>query len=139
MKNTFKRLVGAALVAAPLVARATTSVSHALSPSSGPSQLAAERALLDDARAALVGGQPARALERLTKHRQAFLNPMLAEERDATATTARCARGDHPFGVNLLDEFVQRHPASVYRARVEQACAATDSPATGDSSPRRSE
>jgi hypothetical protein len=101
--------------------------------------LAIEVRALRNAERALRDGNPGLALAFLQELDRQVPNGQLAEERDATATTARCARGDRPFGVNMVDEFVQRHPASVYRARVEQACGATDSPATGDSSPRRSE
>jgi hypothetical protein len=101
--------------------------------------LAIEVRALRNAERALRDGNPGLALAFLQELDRQVPSGQLAEERDAIATTARCARGDRPFGVSLLDEFVQRHPASVYRARVEQACAATDSPATGDSSPRRSQ
>jgi len=101
--------------------------------------LAIEVRALRNAERALRDGNPGLALAFLQELDRQVPDGQLAEERDATATTARCARGDRPFGVNLLEEFVQRHPASVYRARVEQACAATDSPATGDPSSRRSQ
>jgi hypothetical protein len=101
--------------------------------------LAIEVRALRNAERALRDGNPGLALAFLQELDRQVPNGQLAEERDATATTARCARGDRPFGVNMVDEFVQRHPASVYRARVEQACAATDSPATGDSPSRRTQ
>jgi hypothetical protein len=101
--------------------------------------LAIEVRALRNAERALRDGNPGLALAFLQELDRQVPNGQLAEERDATATTARCARGDRPFGVNMADEFVQRHPASVYRARVEQACAATDSPATGDSPSRRTQ
>jgi hypothetical protein len=91
----------------------------------------AERALRDD--------NPGLALAFLQELDRQVPHGQLTEERDAAATLARCARGDHPFGVSLAAEFTERHPGSVYRARVEQACPATDSPAPGDSPPRRSE
>jgi hypothetical protein len=94
--------------------------------------LAIEVRALRNAERALRDGNPGLALAFLQELDRQVPNGQLAEERDAAATTARCARGDHPFGVNMADEFAQRHPASVYRARVEQACAPTDSPATGD-------
>jgi hypothetical protein len=101
--------------------------------------LAIEVRALRNAERALRDSNPGLALAFLQELDRQVPNGKLAEERDAAATTARCARGDHPFGVNMANEFAQRHPASVYRARVEQACAPTDSPATGDSLPRRSE
>jgi hypothetical protein len=94
--------------------------------------LAIEVRALRNAERALRDGNPGLALAFLQELDRQVPNGQLAEERDAAATTARCARGDHPFGVNMADEFAQRHPASVYRARVEQACAPTDSARTGD-------
>ena len=99
--------------------------------------LAVEVAALRNAERALRDGNPGLALAFLQELDRQVPNGQLAEERDAASTLARCARGDHPFGVNLGAEFTERHPGSVYRARVEQACPETDSPASGDSSPRR--
>jgi hypothetical protein len=101
--------------------------------------LAVEVAALRNAERALRDGNPGLALAFLQELDRQVPNGQLAEERDAASTLARCARGDHPFGVNLGAEFTERHPGSVYAARVEQACPETDSPASGDSSPRRSE
>jgi hypothetical protein len=93
---------------------------------------------LRNAERALRDGNPGLALAFLQELDRQVPTGQLAEERDAAGTLARCARGDRPFGVNLTAEFSERHPGSVYRARIEQACAATDSPPSGDSSPRRS-
>ena len=112
------------------------------SESQTPSQtesLAIEVRALRNAERALRDGNPGLALAFLQELDRQVPNGQLAEERDAAGTLARCARGDHPFGVNLAAEFTERHPGSVYRARVEQACGATDSSTAGDSSPRRSE
>jgi hypothetical protein len=107
-----------------------------------PSQtetLAIEVRALRNAERALRDGNPGLALAFLQELDRQVPHGQLAEERDAAGTLARCARGDHPFGVNLATEFTERHPGSVYRARVEQACPETDSPGPGDSPPRRSE
>jgi hypothetical protein len=107
-----------------------------------PSQtesLAIEVRALRNAERALRDGNPGLALAFLQELDRQVPNGQLAEERDAASTLARCARGDHPFGVNLAAEFTERHPGSVYRARVEQACAETDPPPAGDSSPGRPE
>jgi hypothetical protein len=101
--------------------------------------LAIEVRALRNAERALRDGNPGLALAFLRELDRQVPNGQLAEERDAADTLARCARGDHPFGVNLAAEFTERHPGSVYRARVEEACAATDSPPPGDSPPGRSE
>ena len=107
-----------------------------------PSQtdsLAIEVRALRNAERALRDGNPGLARAFLQELDRQVPNGQLAEERDAASTLARCAGGDHPFGVNVAAEFTERHPGSVYRARVEQACAETDSTGPGDSSPRRSE
>jgi hypothetical protein len=112
------------------------------SKSQTPSQtesLAIEVRALRNTERALRDGNPGLALAFLQDLDRQVPNGQLAEERDAAGTLARCARGDHPFGVNLAAAFTERHPGSVYRARVEQACTETDSPAPGDSPPRRSE
>jgi hypothetical protein len=90
----------------------------------------AERALRD--------GKPGLALTFLAELDRQVARGQLTEERDAMATLARCARGDRPIGVDLGADFIERYPASVYRARVEQVCPATDSSPAGDSRQRRS-
>ena len=101
--------------------------------------LAIEVRALRNAERALRDGNAGLALAFLQELDRQVPNGQLVEERDAAGTLARCARGDHPFGVNLAAEFTERHPGSVYRARIEQACPATDSSGPGDSPPRRSE
>ena len=101
--------------------------------------LALEVRALRNAERALRDGNPGLALAFLQELDRQVPHGQLGEERDAADTLARCARGDHPFGVSLGAEFTERHPESVYRARVEQACGETDSPAPGDSRPRRTE
>ena len=94
---------------------------------------------LRNAERALRDGNSGLALAFLQELDRQVPNGQLTEERDAAATLARCARGDRPFGVNLGADFADRHPDSVYRARVEQACGETDSPGPGDSRPGRTE
>lgn len=101
--------------------------------------LAAELQGLRNAERALRDGNPGLALAFLAELDRQVPRGQLAEERDAAATLARCASGDRPFGVDLAQTFADRYPSSVYRARVEQACRATDPAAAGDQSPRRSE
>jgi hypothetical protein len=105
-------------------------------PGAGES-LAVEVRALRNAERALRDGNPGLALAFLEDLDRQVPRGQLTEERDAMATLARCARGDRPLDVDLAGEFVERHPASVYRARVEQTCAATDLPTPGDSARRR--
>jgi hypothetical protein len=88
---------------------------------------------LRNAERALRDGNPGLALAFLADLDREVPNGRLSEERDAVGTLARCGRGDRPIGVDLAGEFVERHPASVYRARVEQTCAMTDHAGPGDS------
>jgi hypothetical protein len=92
---------------------------------------------LRNAERALREGNPGLSLAFLEDLDRQVPHGQLTEEREAMATLARCARGDRPIGVDLGGDFIERHPGSVYRARVEQACAATDSQGAGDSPSRR--
>src|SRR6185437_10719856 len=57
------------------------------------SSLSAERLLLDQARSALTGEQPDRALALLADHARRFPRPQLGEEREALAIQALAASG----------------------------------------------
>ncbi len=101
--------------------------------------LAIELRALRNAERALRDGTPGLALAFLRELDRQVPSGQLTEERDAVVTLAHCAAGDHPFGVDWAADFMERYPRSVYRARVEEACAATDRDAPGDSPTRRSE
>lgn len=107
-------------------------------PSNEGGTLTVELRALRNAERALRDGRPGLALAFLNDLDRQVPHGDLTEEREATATLARCARGDGPFGVNLGEPFTARYPTSVYRARVEQACARTDPGSSGDSPARRS-
>jgi len=82
---------------------------------------------------ALREGTPGFALSLLRELDRNVPNGRLMEERLATYTIARCASGDVPLGVSLAEDFVDRHPGSVYARRVADACAGTDSSRAGHS------
>ena len=129
------------VLATPTAVRRGGHAAHHDGESATPSpaeSLAVELRALRNTERALRDGNPGLALAFLSDLDRQVPHGQLAEERDAMSTLARCARGDRPIGVDLGGEFIERHPTSVYRARVEQACAATDSFRTGDSWPRRS-
>jgi hypothetical protein len=100
--------------------------------------LAVEVRAVRNAERALRDGTPGLALAFLRELDHQVPRGRLMEERQATYTLARCARHDQPMGIDLGGEFVERYPHSVYRPRIEQACAATDPPASGDSPSGRS-
>jgi hypothetical protein len=89
---------------------------------------------------ALRDRQPGLALALLRQLDRAVPDGKLGEEREATSAIARCALGTVPLGVDLAEDFADRHPDSVYLKRVEQACATstmeseTDRSGAGDSS-----
>jgi len=106
---------------APVAAASVPAPAHSPSAPVGPSQLAAERALLDEARTALVQGEPARALDRLQKHRRTFLNPMLAEERDAMEVEALAGLGRGDEARSKADAFRRHSPDSLFMPTVQSA------------------
>jgi hypothetical protein len=101
----------------PRPARPSSSATHA-------SQLIAEKVLLDEARAGLVQGEPSRAIERLERHRRTFLNPVLAEERDAMWVEALAQAGRPAEARAHADAFRRTYPSSLFLATVDSAIAA---------------
>jgi hypothetical protein len=89
---------------------------------SGPrSSLAAERALLDDARSALTAGDAARALSLLDTHRARFPHPHLAEEREALATQALVLLGRYDEARARAAALHASAPNSVFLPVVDRA------------------
>jgi hypothetical protein len=109
-------LPGSAGKAGPLSSPATASASTL-------SQLEAERALLDEARAALLHGDPAESLQRLARHRRAFANPRLGEERDAMCVEALVKAGRSSEARAQAAAFHRRWPSSLFSATVDSALA----------------
>ncbi len=83
--------------------------------------LAAERALLADARAAMQAADAARALAILDDHARRFAHGQLTEERDAMRVGALWLAGDHAAARRHAAEFVRRHPNSLFLPSVERA------------------
>jgi hypothetical protein len=94
----------------------------------GATTAAAEASLDQEVRAlraverALRDRQPALAMALLAELDRAIPRGRLVEERQATATIARCAVGDVPFDVDLAEMFADQYPASVYLDRVRRSC-----------------
>ena len=89
---------------------------------SSPSSLDAEIALVRDARAALRGGDAARALALLDEHTRRFSRGALAEDCDAERIYALCALGRSGEARSLATRFLTSHPASPHGASVRASC-----------------
>jgi hypothetical protein len=98
----------------------SSSAAHA----GGTSQLSAERHMLDDARHALLQGEPARALEILERHRRAFPSPLLAEEHGALEVQSLAKAGRYAEARTLGESFRRHYPDSLYLPMVDSALAA---------------
>jgi hypothetical protein len=102
----------------PALATALTTTETAFAPSS----LDAEIALVRDARAALRGGDAARALALLDEHTRRFSRGALAEDCDAERIYALCALGRSGEARSLATRFLTSHPASPHGASVRASC-----------------
>jgi hypothetical protein len=105
---------------------------EAPAPAATSASLAKEIEALRAVERALRDGRPGLALALLHELDRAVPDGKLVEERQATATIARCASNSIPLGTDPAADFAASYPASVYRDRVEQACAQTDSEGSGD-------
>jgi hypothetical protein len=112
----------APMLPTPHATTASVGARSATSPSR-PSQLAAERVLLDEARAAFVQSDPERSLERLERHRSAFPNALLGEERDAMTVEALVRLGRDEEARAHAVAFRRRWPSSLFLPTVDSAVA----------------
>ena len=94
-------------------------------------QLAAERALVERARSALIRKRPADALAAAAQHHRDFPTGRLAEEREAIRVLALTARGEHEQARKRALRFRARYPNSLLRATVDAALQARP-PQTAD-------
>lgn len=88
------------------------------------STLAAERELVARAWRALALGETATALDAAAEHARRFPAGLLAPERAAIDTIARCRRGDAD-GPRRATTFHRAHPGSPLAERVDEACVAS--------------
>jgi hypothetical protein len=86
-------------------------------------QLDAERALLDSARGALVGGDSDAALRALQRHEKTFRRPLLGEEHDALVVQALVEAGRYDQARSLAAEFKGKFPRSMLLPAVDAAIA----------------
>jgi hypothetical protein len=82
------------------------------------SSLPIEIAMLDDARAALAGGAPARAVAALDRYGARFPDGAMAPEATMLRIEALRALGDRGAAARVGHDFLQRDPDSPYTARV---------------------
>jgi hypothetical protein len=87
------------------------------------SQLDAERALLDVARAALVGGEIDVAIAALDRHIHTYARPMLGEERDALFIQTLVRAGRYDEARTRAEAFRRSAPTSLFLPAVETAIA----------------
>lgn len=88
-----------------------------------PSQLSAERRILDEARSALLRGEAQQALDALERHRRTFPSPVLGEERDALQVQALVKAGRYAEARARGEAFGRRVPDSFYLPMVNAALA----------------
>ena len=124
---------------APAGVRGNCPAAPARAPGAGAAAdrgLGRERALLDQARAALVSGDPQAALGTLERHRRGFPDGRLAEERDVLRVKALFAAGRTTEAREAAASFLRKHPASLFRSAVEDAPQTDSGPAPNDEAGR---
>jgi hypothetical protein len=110
-------------VSAPPATATGTVTATVRGPSPQSSQLSAERVLLDEARAAIAQGEPARALDRLARHRRTFPIPILGEEREAMVVEALAKAGRRDEAIARAAAFHKSWPDSLFASAVDDAVA----------------
>lgn len=88
------------------------------------STLAAENALLQQARDAMKEGEPKRALDLVVAHAEAYPTSALADPRAVVRVEALCALGKAPQARAEAKLLLQRRPQMAARKRIERTCAA---------------
>jgi hypothetical protein len=85
------------------------------------SQLSEERAILDEARAAMSEGNAQGSLDRLDRHRRLFPKALLAEERDALQVQALVKAARYDEARARANTFRKRVPGSLFLPMVDAA------------------
>lgn len=110
-------------VAAPTVVAPSAVAPSGARTAPGIDTAAAERALIDQARNALVRANPEAALRAVREHEQRFPRGALDEERDGLRVQALAAAGRGDEARARAAEFHRRHPGSLLGASVDRAVA----------------
>jgi len=108
----------------PAASHPSTSSPHAAPASSG--QLAAERALLDVARAALGRNDPAAALDATAAHERRFGSGILTQEREAIAIQSLVLLGRVDEARERAARFARRYPESLVLSAIEASLPPND-------------
>lgn len=87
----------------------------------GSGGLAAERALLDEARRGLLHGQPGSALRALARHASSFSRGQLIEERESMWVKALVLAGRRPDAEARAASFRRRFPDSLFLPVIDAA------------------
>jgi hypothetical protein len=87
-------------------------------PSSG-SSIPAELATLDQARSAMAGGDPGRALSILDDYAMRFPHASMASEATVMRIEALVKAGNQPAAQRVADSFLRFNPQSPYAARIK--------------------
>jgi hypothetical protein len=108
----------------PRLSKAPQAVpARSASPPARGADLAAEAALLDEARAAVAAGEAARALTLLDRHRRDYSAPELGDEAFVLRVEALSKQGDHAAARRLAEPWLAANPKSPYAARVRRSLA----------------
>ena len=114
----------------PVVASGTADVppSRATPPTESEADLSIERRLLDEARFALMRGEPSDALTPLEQHGRRFPHGKLGEEREALAVQALARAGRADEARRRGAAFRARFPSSLFLLAVDDALGALPNP-----------
>jgi hypothetical protein len=107
--------------AAPRAHRPAVPTASPVSPEGGDDRLAAERALLEIARAALIRGQADGALAALARHEATFPRGELSEEREGLYVQALVAAHRYDDARARAARFSRKHPRSLFAPAVAEA------------------
>ena len=111
----------AAEMSTAVPASARLAAPRSSAPRNSASQLSAERIMLDEARAALLHGDPSRALALVERHRRTFSNALLAEERDALEVQSLVKASRFDEARARADAFHKHAPGSLFSSVVDAA------------------
>ncbi|HVU05389.1 MAG TPA: hypothetical protein VHE30_26765 [Polyangiaceae bacterium] len=109
--------------APPVVKPAETAPAARAAAKPAASSLAAETALISEARAALGRGDAERALALLAEHERTYGSGALREERLAARVFALCALGRRAEAAATAATLLRESPGTPQRARVLDSCA----------------